>query len=105
MDGQGHGQNPHHARGTPLHRLARDHRELVGERAQVTSPQGRFAAGAVGNVLRATAPLPAAQRATVAEADGRMVDKQSHWRACGTPVESWTLDGRTAHACPARQPR
>lgn len=272
MDGQGHGQNPTMPEGHLLHRLARDHRELVGERVQVTSPQGRFAPGAAaldgrrlvaveaygkhlhhrfegdggpglhihlgmqgkwirlagdrpprpqvrvrlataavawdliapgtcelldqagwdglvaslgvdplaadpdeerawkavtsfsgpigaalldqaviagaGNVLRAeslyragihpcrpastleradfdrlwsallflmgqavddgriiTAPLPAAERATVAEADGRMVYKQSHCRACGTPVESWTLDGRTAYACPVCQPR
>lgn len=52
-----------------------------------------------------TAPLSAAERALVAEADGRMVYKQSHCRACATPVESWTLDGRTAYACPNCQPR
>jgi endonuclease-8 len=52
-----------------------------------------------------TAPLPAAERATVAESDGRMVYKQSHCRRCATPVESWTMDGRTAYACPNCQPR
>ena len=52
-----------------------------------------------------SAPLPAAERATVAEADGRMVYKQAVCRACATPVESWTLDGRTAYACPTCQPR
>ena len=52
-----------------------------------------------------SAPLPAAQRATVAEADGRMVYKQTACRACGTPVETWDLAGRAAYACPACQPR
>ncbi|MGH9265343.1 MAG: Fpg/Nei family DNA glycosylase, partial [Acidimicrobiales bacterium] len=52
-----------------------------------------------------SAPLTPAERATVPEGDGRMVYKQSHCRACGTPVESWTLDGRTAYACPSCQPR
>jgi endonuclease VIII len=41
----------------------------------------------------------------VAEADARMVYKQTDCRACGTPVESWTLEGRTAYACPRCQPR
>jgi endonuclease VIII len=52
-----------------------------------------------------SAPLPAAERATVAEADGRMVYKQAACRACGTPVETWELAGRTAYACPRCQPR
>ena len=52
-----------------------------------------------------SAPLPAADRAIVAEADGRMVYKQAACRACATPVESWTVDGRTAYACPTCQPR
>ena len=52
-----------------------------------------------------SAPLPAPDRATVAEADGRMVYKQAACRACGTPVETWELAGRTAYACPACQPR
>lgn len=51
-----------------------------------------------------SAPLPAAERATVAEAEGRMVYKQAACRACGTQVESWDLDGRTAYACPGCQP-
>ena len=49
--------------------------------------------------------LPAAERATVPEADARMVYKQATCRACGTPVESWTVEGRTAYACPTCQPR
>ena len=52
-----------------------------------------------------TAPLGPSERATVAEIDGRMVYKQSHCRACATPVETWTLDGRTAYACPNCQAR
>lgn len=52
-----------------------------------------------------SAPLPAAERAAVAEAEGRMAYKQAACRACGTPVESWDLDGRTAYACPSCQPR
>jgi len=52
-----------------------------------------------------SALLPAAERATVAEADGRMVYKQATCRACGTPVETWELVGRTAYACPRCQPR
>jgi endonuclease VIII len=52
-----------------------------------------------------SAPLPAAERATVAEADGRMVYKQAACRACGTPVETWELASRTAYACPRCQPR
>ena len=52
-----------------------------------------------------SAPMPAAERATVAEADGRMVYKQAACRACGTPVETWDLAGRVAYACPACQPR
>ena len=52
-----------------------------------------------------SAPLPAAERATIAEAEGRMVYKQSTCRACGTPVESRELAGRTAYACPRCQPR
>jgi endonuclease-8 len=52
-----------------------------------------------------SAPLPAPERASVSEADGRMVYKQSTCRACATPVESWTLEGRTAYACPNCQPR
>jgi endonuclease-8 len=52
-----------------------------------------------------SAPLAAAERATVAEADGRMVYKQAACRACGTPVETWELAGRTAYACPRCQPR
>lgn len=50
-------------------------------------------------------PLPAAERVTVAEADGRMVYKQAACRACATPVETWTVDGRIAYACPTCQPR
>lgn len=50
-------------------------------------------------------PLPAAERRSVAEADGRMVYKQASCRACGTPVETWDLAGRTAYACPVCQPR
>ena len=52
-----------------------------------------------------SAPLPAAARATVAEADGRMVYKQAACRACGTSVEVWDLAGRVAYACPTCQPR
>jgi endonuclease-8 len=52
-----------------------------------------------------SAPLDAAGRAAVAEADARMVYKQAACRACGTPVESWPLEGRTAYACPTCQPR
>ncbi len=52
-----------------------------------------------------SAPLAAAERATVAEADGRMVYKQAACRACGTPVETWDLAGRVAYACPTCQPR
>ena len=52
-----------------------------------------------------SAPMPAAERRTVAEADGRMVYKQAACRACGTPVETWDLAGRTAYACPLCQPR
>ena len=52
-----------------------------------------------------SAPLPAAERATVAEADGRMVYKQAACRVCGTPVETSELAGRTAYACPRCQPR
>lgn len=52
-----------------------------------------------------SAPLPAAERRTVAEADGRMVYKQAACRACGTPVETWDLAGRTAYACPVCQAR
>jgi formamidopyrimidine-DNA glycosylase len=51
-----------------------------------------------------SAPLPAAERTTVAETDGRMVYKQAVCRSCATPVESWALEGRTAYACPACQP-
>jgi endonuclease VIII len=36
--------------------------------------------------------------------DGRMVYKQPACRACGTPVQSWSLAGRTAYACPRCQP-
>ena len=50
-------------------------------------------------------PLPPAERATVAEAEGRMVYKQAACRACGTPVETWELAGRAAYACPTCQPR
>ena len=50
-------------------------------------------------------PLPAPERATVAEADGRMVYKQAACRACATPVETWDLGGRVAYACPRCQPR
>ena len=50
-------------------------------------------------------PLAAAERATVAEADGRMVYKQAACRACGTPVETWDVAGRAAYACPTCQPR
>lgn len=52
-----------------------------------------------------SAPLPDAERATVAEADGRMVYKQAACRACSAPVETWDLAGRTAYACPRCQPR
>ena len=51
-----------------------------------------------------SAPMAAADRATVAEADGRMVYKQADCRACGSPVEVFPLAGRTAYACPACQP-
>jgi endonuclease-8 len=50
-------------------------------------------------------PLPAAERAALSEADGRMVYKQAACRACGTPVETWDLAGRVAYACPRCQPR
>ena len=52
-----------------------------------------------------SAPLPAPERATVAEAEGRMVYKQAACRACATPVEAWDLAGRVAYACPRCQPR
>ena len=52
-----------------------------------------------------SAPLPGAERAIVAEAEGRMVYKQPTCRACASPVESWELAGRTAYACPGCQPR
>jgi formamidopyrimidine-DNA glycosylase len=52
-----------------------------------------------------SAPLPAAERATVAEVEGRMVYKQAACRACGTPVETLELAGRTAYACPRCQAR
>jgi len=51
-----------------------------------------------------SAPMPAADRATVAEADGRMVYKQADCRACGTPVDVFPFAGRTAYACSACQP-
>ncbi len=50
-------------------------------------------------------PLPAVERAALAEADARMVYKQESCRACGTPVETWALAGRAAFACPTCQPR
>ena len=49
-------------------------------------------------------PLPAAERAALGEADARMVYKQAFCRACGTPVDTWDLAGRTAYACPNCQP-
>jgi endonuclease-8 len=36
--------------------------------------------------------------------DGRSVYKEATCRACGTPVQSWALAGRTAYACPRCQP-
>jgi endonuclease-8 len=48
--------------------------------------------------------LPAAERAALPEADARMVYKQATCRACGTPVQTWDLAGRTAYACPNCQP-
>ena len=51
-----------------------------------------------------SAPLPADQRATVAESDGRMVYKQASCRRCGGPVDAYPLAGRSAYACPACQP-
>jgi endonuclease VIII len=45
-------------------------------------------------------PAPAPERAALAEAEARMVYKQAACRACGTPVETWDLAGRTAYACP-----
>lgn len=59
----------------------------------------------VGDARIISVALPAAERATVAEADGRMVYKQAACRACATPVDTWTTDGRTAYACPKCQPR
>jgi endonuclease VIII len=44
--------------------------------------------------------LPAAERAALPEAEARMVYKQAACRACGTPVHTWELAGRTAYACP-----
>ena len=51
-----------------------------------------------------SARMPAEQRVTVAEADGRMVYKQATCRACGTPVDTFAIAGRTAYACPRCQP-
>lgn len=51
-----------------------------------------------------SAPLTADERATVSEADGRMVYKQANCRRCGTPVDVFPQAGRTAHACPVCQP-
>lgn len=48
--------------------------------------------------------LPAPERAALPEAEARMVYKQATCRACGTPVETWELAGRTAYACPNCQP-
>jgi formamidopyrimidine-DNA glycosylase len=79
------------AEGHLLHRVARDQAELMGQSVD----EGRII----------SAPLPAAERATVAEADGRMVCKQAGCRACGTPVETWDLAGRVGYACPRCQPR
>lgn len=56
-----------------------------------------------GRVL--SAPAPAGERATIPESEARMVYKQAACRACGTPVEVFSLAGRTAYACPACQPR
>jgi endonuclease-8 len=51
-----------------------------------------------------TAPVPEAERRTVAEADARMVYKQDACRRCGSPVEVLSVGGRTAYACNACQP-
>ena len=48
--------------------------------------------------------VPAADRAALPEAEARMVYKQAVCRACGTPVQTWDLAGRTAYACPNCQP-
>lgn len=55
-----------------------------------------------GRIL--TAPLHA-ERATIDENEARMVYKQERCRACGTPVETETIGGRTSYACPSDQPR
>lgn len=44
------------------------------------------------------------ERATVDEAETRLVYRQAHCRRCGTGVQVWQLDGRTAYACPNCQP-
>jgi formamidopyrimidine-DNA glycosylase len=53
----------------------------------------------VGDGRIISAPLTADDRATVPEADGRMVYKQATCRRCGRPVDVFPLAGRTAYAC------
>lgn len=55
-----------------------------------------------GRIL--TSPLAPEQRSTVAESDARMVYRQDRCRACGTPVETGDVGGRTAYVCPRHQP-
>jgi endonuclease VIII len=45
-----------------------------------------------------------ASTAEVPEVVPRYVYKQERCRRCGAAVESWTLGGRTAYACPVDQP-
>ena len=52
-----------------------------------------------------TVDPPAGQpRTKVPEGEARYVYKQESCRRCGAAVESWTLGGRTAYACPVDQP-
>ena len=55
-----------------------------------------------GRIL--TAPVAAGRRPTIPEAEARMVYRQEVCRACGHPVETETLGGRTSYACPVHQP-
>ena len=52
-----------------------------------------------------TVDPPAGQaRTEVPEDEARYVYRQECCRRCGAAVESWTLGGRTAYACPVDQP-
>ena len=99
------GRTPTMPEGHLLHRLARDHGELVGERLRATSPQGRFAAGAAARDGRRL-PAGLSRRPRRLRPDvGRALVPLVHQAAEDGRIVTAARPAAAAYACRRGRPR